>query len=310
MIELTNECQLQCITCPRDKAFASDYRIGRMSKHDFQHVFDQFAPRLEVLDLTGLGESLTHPEFFDIVRYVRDQRHLHLYLTTNTILLTDRIVAQLHETPVNTLCISIDGTSQEEYAAVRGPLNFAKLKARVRKAVSRLAERMEFILCVVLVHGNMDSMLRFVDLAAELEIRRLSLKPMNLVGNELPTDYYLPFRTPRFNELSTAAVEHGNALGVEVNVFRIGSYQCMFPWEPIYVTWDGYVVPCCAKPFPNVMNFGNLLEEDWASIRNSAPFVDFRRHLLRGRRAPSFCNKCHIMDKTLFQSGLPILQIL
>jgi MoaA/NifB/PqqE/SkfB family radical SAM enzyme len=88
MIELTNECQLACTTCPRDKIFAKDYDIGTMSFGNFGKIFSQFEENLDTLDLTGLGESLMHPDIFRIIRWVRSRRKVHIYLTTNTILLT------------------------------------------------------------------------------------------------------------------------------------------------------------------------------------------------------------------------------
>lgn len=308
MIELTNRCQLACVTCPRDKVFAADYEIGTMSFDQFRHIFGQWEEGLDVLDLTGLGESLMHPRIFEIIRYIRSRRALHLYLTTNTILLTPARLRRLREDPVDTLCVSVDGTTQEEYSAVRGPLHFGKLRTRVERAVCELGACTEFILCVVLMHETVPSMPRFVELAAELGIGRVSLKPINLVGNATPSAYYRRFLGAEFTELAAQATELGAEAGVEVDVFRIGEYQCTFPWEPIYVTWDGYVVPCCAKPFPKRKNFGNLLRQSWAEIRNAPEFTAFRRALLSEGDAPAFCDKCHIMEKTMFRDrGLPVL---
>lgn len=300
MIELTNACQLACFTCPRDKKDAHDYDIGTMSTGQFQHIFSQFEGSITTLDLTGLGESLMHPDIFTIIRWVRERADLHIYLTTNTVLLNKDKRAALRRDPVDTLCISIDGTNQDEFSSVRGQLNYERLKRRVRDTVEELGDTMDFILCAVLVSQNLPSMTRFVDLAAEVGISRLSLKPINLVANALPATYYDMFRTEEFDLQADDSLRRGAELGVDVSIFRIGSYTCTFPWNPIYITWDGYYVPCCAKPFPKRERFGNLLKQHYDEVKNSSRAIRFRTQLL-GDDPPTFCNKCHIMDKTLYR---------
>lgn len=299
MIELTNECQLECITCPRDKTDAFDYEIGTMSFENFKHIFGQFESDIETLDLTGLGESLMHPEIFDIIRWIRSRRKVHIYLTTNTILLTKKTVEKFRQDPVNTLCISIDGTTQQQFASVRGNLNFERLKERVSYTVEQLKDRMQFIMCVVLVKENLDDMPAFVELASELGMRQLSLKPINLVANSIPSSYYQIYRTDKFQQLAETSLRLGREKGIQVDVFEIGKYFCVFPWDPIYVTWDGYLVPCCAKPFPKRKNFGNLLHQNYDELMNRPSLVGFRELMLHKEDSPGFCNKCHIMEKTL-----------
>ena len=301
MIELTNLCQLECITCPRDKEDAHDYEFGTMSFENFKRIFQQFESSLDTLDLTGLGESLMHPQIFDIIEWVRSRKQIHIYLTTNTILLTPKVVEKFRRNPVDTLCISIDGTNQQQFAAIRGNLNFEKLRARVRSAVDHLRDKMDFIMCVVLLKENLDDMPTFVELAHDLHVKHISLKPINLVANGTPSNYYKIFRTEKFHDLAERTRKIGRQKGITVEVFEIGAYQCTFPWEPLYITWDGYVVPCCAKPFPKRKNFGNLLETNYNELKNRTSFVGFRQLVLHPEDAPEFCNKCHIMEKTLFR---------
>jgi MoaA/NifB/PqqE/SkfB family radical SAM enzyme len=311
MIELTNECQLACTTCPRDKIFAKDYDIGTMSLANFKHIFSQFEQSIHTLDLTGLGESLMHPDIFQIIRWVRSRREVHIYLTTNTILLNETNIHKLDEDPVDTLCVSVDGVSNDQLRNIRG-LKLDPLRKRVRRAIAALRPRCEFILCTVLVEENIRDMVRFVELAAELGIERLSLKPLNLVATAIPSSYYRRYMTDDYLALAAEAVSVGESLGVSVQVFKIGTYSCTFPWDPLYVTWDGFLVPCCAKPFPKRMHFGNLLERSIHDILGSAQLKNFRDELVNSPKGPSFCSKCHIMNKTMFadepgRSAAPIL---
>lgn len=71
--------------------------------------------------------------------------------------------------------------------------------------------------------------------------------------------------------------------------------KCMFPWGHYNITWDGYVVPCCVKPFPKVLNFGNVFENGVMSVLNSESYQQFRK-MWQNNTKPEFCNKCHFVD--------------
>ncbi len=51
---------------------------------------------------------------------------------------------------------------------------------------------------------------------------------------------------------------------VELSVWDIKTKnefkKCHLPWNHFYVSWDGYMTPCCAKPFPKELNFGNVFD--------------------------------------------------
>jgi radical SAM protein with 4Fe4S-binding SPASM domain len=66
---------------------------------------------------------------------------------------------------------------------------------------------------------------------------------------------------------------------------------CKYPWNNIYVTWDGYMAPCCAKPFPKELNFGNVFEKDFLTCLNSDEFSRFRQSL-KNKITPEFCRGC------------------
>ena len=70
-----------------------------------------------------------------------------------------------------------------------------------------------------------------------------------------------------------------------------GFRTCMSMWEYPYITWDGYYVPCCGKPFPKLLNFGNVFENDLMSVINSSKAQAFRK--LWQKNVPhKFCHNC------------------
>jgi len=77
--------------------------------------------------------------------------------------------------------------------------------------------------------------------------------------------------------------------------FDKGSFQnCKFPFTHFYVCWNGFVPPCCAKPFPKEKNFGNVFESSVMQILNGESFQQWRK-LWYKNITPDFCNNCHMV---------------
>lgn len=99
-IELTTRCNLKCKYCPHYPNLPREKED--MTWETFEHSlllvrhYVQQGTQTE-LSLTGIGESLLHPEFVNMVSYARDvigyQRQLTV--TTNGILLTEELCEAL-----------------------------------------------------------------------------------------------------------------------------------------------------------------------------------------------------------------------
>jgi radical SAM protein with 4Fe4S-binding SPASM domain len=66
-------------------------------------------------------------------------------------------------------------------------------------------------------------------------------------------------------------------------------------FDLIALCWNGFITPCCAKPFPKELNFGNVFEDNVMNVLNSKGFRDFR-DLWFKNITPGFCYKCHFID--------------
>ena len=72
------------------------------------------------------------------------------------------------------------------------------------------------------------------------------------------------------------------------------SSGCLWPWRMMYVTWNGYVTPCCKiLDYRNPL-MGNLLEENFWKIWNSKKYQMFRK-MLRKREPPKYCVGCNMV---------------
>ena len=62
MFEVTNHCQLKCVTCPREYAFGKQMDKGFMDFERFKAVMDEASPYLDSVGLTGLGETFLYQD--------------------------------------------------------------------------------------------------------------------------------------------------------------------------------------------------------------------------------------------------------
>jgi radical SAM protein with 4Fe4S-binding SPASM domain len=96
--------------------------------------------------------------------------------------------------------------------------------------------------------------------------------------------------------LEKAIGQHPEVTVTNKNFVTQNSFQkCPFPWTHFYITWDAYMVPCCAKPFPKEMNFGNVRGRKVIDVLNSTQYQKFRKMWFENK-SPIFCEKCHFLN--------------
>src|ERR1043166_7277477 len=62
MIEVTNNCNLKCITCAREYEFGHGMDKGFVNLDSFKKVVDEAFPYVDSIGLTGLGETLMYKQ--------------------------------------------------------------------------------------------------------------------------------------------------------------------------------------------------------------------------------------------------------
>jgi radical SAM protein with 4Fe4S-binding SPASM domain len=62
-----------------------------------------------------------------------------------------------------------------------------------------------------------------------------------------------------------------------------------------YVTWNGYLAPCCAKPFPKEQHFGNVFKDGLMKCLNSSAYRNQRKMWFENK-TPKACEGCGCVD--------------
>lgn len=302
MLELTNRCNLACTTCAREYGYGKAMDQGAMPINEAKKVIDQLWPYLDGVVLTGMGETFLYKELEEIVDYIKGKNQgIIISVSTNAQVPRFNEAAQCLVGKLGTIQISIDGIG-EVYESIRKNGNFEKL----HRNLTNLAEvtrnsTTDLTLNMVVTRENHMQMADMVKYASKTGIQYLNFNLMNLAAvTDIPELYYEFYRSEPFRaslaELRIAAAQHPEVHVTDTSLETTNGFRhCPFPWTHYYICWDGFVAPCCAKPFPKEMHFGNVMEKPLIEILNSKAYRSFRT-LWQKNTTPSFCKKCTFID--------------
>ena len=298
MIELTNHCNIKCITCAREYAFGEMMDKGFMDFEKFKKIIDEVYPYVDSIGLTGLGETLLYKHFSEAVDYIRNKsRGIIISCSINAHLKTSVEIVKSVINKIDTIQISIDGIG-EVYNAVRRKADYNFFLENVKQIVSAAKNSStDLMFNMVVLKENYHQMSDMLVLADELGIKYLNIIPMNIVSRtDLDISYYQFFQSEEFKKeyfkTKALAKKYSN---VELTFYDFESpasfKKCRFMWNYFYITWDGFVPPCCAKPFPKEKHFGSTFSDKFINVLNAKDFQDFRKDW-QEEKNPEFCDKC------------------
>lgn len=319
-IEPIGRCNLACRMCTVNERVDA---VGELSLERFRSLLDQM-PGLETLHLQGLGEPMLHPAFFDMVELAAS-RGIRVSANTNLTLLTPARARRCVTGGLAALSVSIDGATRDVYQAIRRKASFDKVVrnlARLMHARDDARSGLEVRGVMVLMRGNLDELPALVRLlhehgVRELLVQRLSsdLEQPQLAPGVIPIRDYVRDAQLRASDIDHAREVFDRAgalaatLGVELHLPRLApkadappddrAARCDWPWQRIYVTAAGELLPCCMvatadrASFGNVFDDANGLKQRWHGER-----ANVFRTALAGDSPPDACRGCALYRGT------------
>jgi len=302
MLELTNRCNLACTICPREYEYGKKMNQGQMDINQAKKIIDEIAPYLDSIGLTGMGETFLYNDLPEIVDYIKNKnKGIIISVSTNAVLpnFIDKVKKVIDK--IDTIQISIDGLN-DIYNSIRINSNFEILNKNIRQLAPLCKNTStDLMLNMVVTKENYIHMADLVRYAEEVGVNYMDFTLFNLASvTNIPVSYYKFYQSEEFllavSELEKAILETNNVIVTNRN-FKTdnGFHKCPFPWTHFYITQDGYVPPCCAKPFPQEKNFGSVKQESFIKILNNEDFKAWRQ-LWFDNKTPKFCEKCHFID--------------
>lgn len=135
-LELTNRCNISCIFCPRHEM---GDQIGTMDTSLALRLIDEMADHLPVTLVPFFrGESLLHPDWWQIIAYAHKRGLGPIQFTTNGTLLNEENARHLLECGVDFISFSLDTVDPALYAMVRRGANYATTIANILRFLDML----------------------------------------------------------------------------------------------------------------------------------------------------------------------------
>jgi MoaA/NifB/PqqE/SkfB family radical SAM enzyme len=312
-LEVTNRCNLLCETCPR--TFEALEPPADMSWSLFTKIVDQ-VPDVARVVLHGVGEPMLVKHLPRMIRYLKD-RGTYVLFNTNGTLLNPKKYAEIVETGLDELRVSLDAADRETYAKVRGKDFFNRIVRDVGRFTAYLRETgANQPLVSLWLTGLKETIAQlpdFVRLAARMGVHEVHLQRLvfDAAGYGMARPESSLFETTRREE--QASIDTAAALARELGVVLDASgatepglslqrdssdkpwATCRRPWSLMYFTAHGRALPCCIAPFSarGYQNYtlGDATQQDLREIWNSPEYRDFRKNLL-GDAPPAPCQGC------------------
>lgn len=283
-VEPTTSCNLRCPECPSGlRSFTRP--TGMMDAALLDSVLQQLGPTLFWLTFYFQGEPYLHRELLTMVRKA-SAMGIYTATSTNGHYLDDDTARATVESGLDRLTVSIDGTSQDAYAAYRrggilervleGTRNVVRWKKYFASATPHV------VFQFLVVRQNEHQIPEVKRMARELGVDEVKLKTAQIYDYEKGSPL-IP-RNGRYTRYTRNADGSWRIKNGMAN-------HCWKMWHSCVITWDGSVVPCCFdKDAHHVL--GNIRDESFAEIWSGARYQAFRAALLESRRKIDMCRNC------------------
>jgi radical SAM protein with 4Fe4S-binding SPASM domain len=243
------------------------------------------SPILHVI-LSGVGEPLLNPHFFEMVDHLMTRGITCHFFTNGTLLSPEKSDAILKRDNIVSLTISCDSADEATFEILRLGANFERWKRSVRNFTERAGHERPALrigMNTVVSTENIHELRDIVRLAADLGMRSINfLDPIpvdEISAASVPTDD--EFNAINFNDLS----KFGKSLGLRTSwSLRQGKEpsaavsRCLRPWDMVFIRVNGNVQPCMALfGTDKAAVMGNIFQEDFAGIWNGDLYREYRR---------------------------------
>ncbi|MFT3894221.1 MAG: radical SAM protein [Anaerolineales bacterium] len=319
-IEPVGQCNLRCEMCAIQfrKDGPPHNGLAFMAWDTYTSLLDGF-PGLKKLHLQGLGEPMMHPRFFEMVRYAK-ARGITVTINTNLTLLNPERTEKLVQSGLDTLFFSIDGSTAETYERIRKRAHFDRVLNNIEMLLEtrrRLkSEHPHLRLVMVIMRQNLHELPELVELAHRWSAEEMFVQHLSHdFGEATLPDEYRPMREyfveqslahedpQRIDQYFNQAQATAQSLGLKLRLPRTtprrhepgtpGRERCDWPWTGAYISYEGYMMPCCMVSTPDRANFGKVTDHTLTSVWNSDEYNQFRNQLDL-ETPPDICKSCSL----------------
>ncbi len=283
-IEPTTTCNLKCPQCPSGlRNFTRP--TGNLEREMNEKILQEVGKQLQHINYYFQGEPFVHPDFLNLVRAAR-KRNIYVVTSTNAHFISPETAAQIVQSDLSEIIISIDGMTQKTYEnyringkldkVIQGTKNIIDAKKRLNR------QNPVVVFQFLVTKQNEHEIDALHALAEKLAIDEVRLKTVQIydfkAGNDLMPE----------NE-KYARYRKNNAGQYELK--SKWKNKCWRMWSSCVFTWDAKIVPCCFDKDAN-HQMGNLSDSSFDQIWKSSIYAGFRTEVLRDRQQIEICKNC------------------
>jgi radical SAM protein with 4Fe4S-binding SPASM domain len=272
-IELTNDCNLNCLFCVRQQMTRP---IGFMKLELFKEICRQLK-KYNCLGLRFLrwGEPLLNKNIFAMLKIAKEYGFL-THITTNGLFLEDDAISKLIELKLDSINVSMQGLTEEEYNSLRRTSKYSLLESNLKRLHSRKEEKKSAFPFVCLATTLTDE--------TEDQVNDFINRWRSFVD-----DFSIGYTW--FKRLKDKA---------EVDLWLKKSkplphyFRCIEVMCKLSIDWDGEVSPCCLD-YNRQLSLGNVARDDLMTLWRS-PKLKSIRDLLSQKQQDSIdlCSTCEL----------------
>ncbi len=302
-IEITTRCHLKCSIC--EHTYWKEYPRD-MSFEEFQKIVNQF-PKLKWCGISGIGSNFLNKDYLKMLRYLKD-RNVFVEFFDSFDLIDEQVAEELVDLGIDRIWMSLDASIKESYEKIRVGTNLDKVTKNVTKLME-IKERKktplpEIWFQMIITNLNVDKMPEYVDYIHNIIKDKkysyatlifwtniLSFNEVQYLATDIPDDIR--------KEVLARAQKYGIYINWNENIKPTNPASCCVRWNEPFILVTGHVQPCCIinqanqREHQKTYSFGNLFNEDFHDIWNSAKFKNFLK-TLKHNRFPQICKYCRI----------------
>lgn len=281
MIEPTNICNLRCPLCPSGNGTLKRVK-GYMSLDVFKKIVDDIHETAFMIVLWNQGEPYLNNDFSKMVKYASDKGLFTLVSTNGNI---DYNAEEIVNSGLDSMIVSLDGTTQESYNKYRINGKLDKVLEGVKKIVEakkRLNKTNPLLRWQFLVMKHNEHEIEEIKkLSKELGVDNLELKSIQIYSKE-DVNTFLP-ENPKYRRYKVSDDNFELKFGIK--------NQCRRIWTNAVVNWDGEVAICCFDKDGD-FKVGNVMESDLNQLWKNKNIMKVRNQILNDRKQIPICRNC------------------
>lgn len=280
-IEVTSACNHKCIFCCYHSDLMETKVPNRfMDENLLEKLLIEASDSNIGYDEIGFhmtGEPLLYKSLEKYITLAKTLGFKYVFMTTNGALANEQRIKSLIDSGLDSIRFSINGATSETYKQAHGVDDFNKIEVNI-KALYKYKNETNSNICTsiscVLTQKNIHEK-ELMKSLFEKYVDELVFIPV------LGLDRFFP-----------------QLLDWQVSEITEFEYTpCVSPFTSMYVSCEGYIVPCCSAIKETSMVLGNVNENSLENIWNNTKFIEIRNSFIDNKIPFEFCKKCVLINK-------------